>query len=194
MRQALGSVIVAGMRLSTRRPGLVTAGGSPVTLLGPPLEVGAPAPDFSTVVADDVGAITTVRLADTPATVRLFSILPSVDTSVCAEQARRFDAELEALGDAVVLYTVSVDTPYRLHGFNREHGLARTGGLSDYRPERSFGCAWGMLVEEDQELCRACVVLDPAGVVRVVEVAPDTWDHLDYRAVLSALREVLASA
>jgi thiol peroxidase len=180
--------------MSTRRTGLITAGGSPITLLGPALETGGPAPDFATVVADDIGATSTVRLADTPAAVRVFSILPSVDTSVCAEQARRFDAELEALGDAVTLYTVSVDTPYRLRGFNREHGLARTTGLSDYRPERSFGRAWGMLVEEDMELCRACVVLDPAGVVRAVEVAPDTWDHLDYGAVLAGLREVLASA
>ncbi len=192
MRGAIGSVIVAGM--STRRTGQVTAGGAPVTLLGPALEPGRPAPDFAVVVADDVGAIRTVRLADTPAAVRVFSILPSVDTSVCAEQARRFDAELEALGDALVLYTVSVDTPYRLHGFAREHGLARTTGLSDYRPERSFGHAWGMLVEEDMELCRACVVLDPAGLVRAVDVAPDTWEHLDYAAVLRALREVLASA
>ena len=89
------------------------------------------------------------------------------------------------------LYAVSVDTPYRLTGFALEHGLDRTIGLSDYRPERSLGRAWGLLVEEDQELCRACVVLDPAGHVGYVQIAGDTWEHVDYDDVLAQLRRAV---
>ena len=98
---------------------------------------------------------------------------------------------MRAFGDAVQLYVVSVDTPYRLTGFALEHGLDRTTGLSDYRPERSLGRAWGLLVEEDQELCRACVVLDPRGNVGYVQIAGDTWEHVDYDDVLAHLRRAV---
>ena len=177
--------------MELRRTGITTAGGAPVTLLGPALETGAPAPGFTCVTADAEGVPSEVRLADTPARLRLFSVVPSVDTAVCSVQARRFDQEVRALGDAVVLYTVSVDTPYRLTGFALEHGLDRTIGLSDYRPERSLGRAWGLLVEEDQELCRACVVLDADGTVDYVQIAPDTWEHVDYDHVLAHLRRAV---
>jgi thioredoxin-dependent peroxiredoxin len=178
--------------MTMRRTGLVAAGGTPITLLGPALEVGAPAPDFAVVTAEPSGATRTVTLADTPARVRVFSVVPSVDTSVCNAQARRFDAELAAAGDGVRLYTVSVDTPYRLAGFAEEAGLGHTIGLSDYRPERSLGRAWGLLVEEDMELCRACVVLDAQGVVRAAEIAPDTWEPLDYERAFDAVRATVA--
>lgn len=174
-----------------RRSGVTTAGGAPVTLLGPALVAGRPAPDFVCVTADAEGVPSEVRLADTPARVRLFSIVPSVDTSVCSLQTRRFDEEVRALGDAVQLYAVSVDTPYRLTGFALEHGLDRTTGLSDYRPARSLGRAWGLLVEEDQELCRACVVLDVGGNVDYVQIADDTWEHVDYDDVLANLRRAV---
>jgi thioredoxin-dependent peroxiredoxin len=177
--------------MDLRRTGVTTAGGEPVTLLGPALEAGRPAPGFVCVTADAEGVPSEVRLADTPDRVRLFSIVPSVDTSVCSLQARRFDEEVRAFGDAVQLYAVSVDTPYRLTGFAQEHGLDRTTGLSDYRPERSLGRAWGLLVEEDQELCRACVVLDPRGTVAYVQIAPDTWEHVDYDDVLAQLRRAV---
>lgn len=179
--------------MEQRRTGVTSAGGTPVTLLGPALQTGAPAPDFVCVTADAEGVPRQVRLADTPARLRLFSVVPSVDTTVCSLQARRFDGEVRAFGDAVELYAVSVDTPYRLTGFAQEHGLDRTTGLSDYRPERSLGRAWGLLVEEDQELCRACVVLDAQGMVAYVQIAPDTWEHVDYDDVLAFLRRALAA-
>jgi thiol peroxidase len=165
-----------------------------VTLLGPALQAGAPAPDFVCVTADAEGVPSEVRLADTPHQVCLFSVVPSVDTPVCSLQARRFDEELRALGDAVALFVVSVDTPYRLAGFAQEQGLDRTTGLSDYRPERSLGRAWGLLVEEDFELCRAAVVLDPSGTVDYVQIAPDTWEHLDYDDVMAHLRRAVGAS
>ncbi len=166
----------------------VRAGDETVTLVGRSPAVGEPAPDFA--CDHDAGepALVRIALADTPPVPRLFSVVPSVDTPVCDLQTQRFSRELAALGERARGYTVAVDTPYAL----RRHSLEGCGGaglvgLSDYRPERSFGRAWGVLIEELQELCRAVFVVDAAGIVRYAEIAPDTWEHPDYDAPLAAL-------
>ena len=180
-------------RMTTRRTGLVTSGGSPVTLLGDPVEIGDRAPDFRCDRFDaDLDGPAPITLADTPATTRLFSVVPSVDTSVCALQTARFAREVAALGERVAAYTVSVDTPYALQRFHDGEGLGRMTMISDYRPARSFGLAYGVLMEEDGELARAVFVVDAGGVVRHAALAPDTWEHPDYDAALAVLRELAA--
>jgi thiol peroxidase len=178
-------------RMTTRRTGLVTSGGAPVTLLGDPIAVGDRAPDFRCDRPDGDGTAR-FTLADTPATTRLLSVVPSVDTSVCALQTARFAREVAALGGQVAAYTISVDTPYALQRFHDGEGLGGMTMLSDYRPERSFGHAYGVLMAEDGELARAVFVVDAGGVVRHAELAPDTWEHPDYDAALAVLRALVA--
>ena len=50
--------------------------------------------------------------ADTAGKVRLFNVVPSLDTPVCNMQTRQFSEELKALGDKVAAYTVSLDLPF----------------------------------------------------------------------------------
>jgi thioredoxin-dependent peroxiredoxin len=174
-------------RMMTRRTGLVTSGGAPVTLLGDPVTVGDRAPNFRCDRPDGDGAAP-ITLADTPATTRLLSVVPSVDTSVCALQTVRFGREVAALRGRVAAYTVSVDTPYALQRFHDGEGLGAMSMISDYRPERSFGHAYGVLMEEDGELARAVFVVDAGGIVRHAALAADTWEHPDYDAALAVLR------
>jgi thiol peroxidase len=174
-------------RMTTRRTGLVTSGGAPVTLLGDPVTVGDRAPNFRCDRPDGDGAAP-ITLADTPATTRLLSVVPSVDTSVCALQTVRFGREVAALRGRVAAYTVSVDTPYALQRFHDGEGLGAMSMISDYRPERSFGHAYGVLMEEDGELARAVFVVDAGGIVRHAALAADTWEHPDYDAALAVLR------
>lgn len=173
--------------MTARGARTVRAGADIVTLVGRSPEVGDPAPDFAC-WHEAHGPVVRVALADTPRVPRLFSVVPSVDTPVCDVQTQRFSGELLRLGDRARGYTVSVDTPYAL----RRHsdvgcGGAGLDGLSDYRPERSFGRAWGVLVEELQELCRAVFVIDADGIVRHAQIAPDTWEHPDYDEPLAVL-------
>ncbi len=175
--------------MEQRRTGLVTDGGSPVTLVGTPVAVGQRSPDFGcTWQEPGTWNMRLLGLEHGAGRVRLYSVVPSVDTPVCALQTVRFDAEVEAFGEAVMAYTVSVDTPYAMGRFCHRKELSRLVNLSDYRPERSFGRAYGLLVEESGELCRAIVVVDRAGIVAHVEVTPEIADEPDYEAALAALR------
>ena len=175
--------------MTTRRPGLVTDDGTPVTLLGRPVAVGDAAPDFHCIVQEP-GAWTfrDVGIDDAAGRLRLYSVVPSLDTPVCSRQTQRFDAEVAAFGDAVAAYAVSVDTPYAAVRFCRGKEIGRLTALSDYRPERSFGHAWGVLVEESGELCRAVFLVDGDGVVAHAEITPEIGDHPDYEAALAAIK------
>ena len=80
----------------------VTFAGNPLTLLGNQIKVGDKAPDFIAVGAD----LTPVKLSDFAGKTVIISVYPSVDTSVCAAQNRKFNAEVNQLNDAVaVSYT-----------------------------------------------------------------------------------------
>jgi len=175
--------------MTMRRQGFVKDGGVPVTLVGEPVGVGDAAPEFTCVALGADGTLARVTLADTPAAVRLFSVVPSIDTDVCGIQTARFGRAIGALGDAVAAYAVSVDTPFAQGRFCSSEGVASITSLSDYRPERSFGNAWGVLVEETGELCRAVFVVDRGGRVVYVELVDDTDDHPDYDAALAAVEQ-----
>src|SRR6187401_2786 len=92
----------------SKRDNAVTFKGTPKALIGPALKVGDKAPTF-TCLNNGLAAVT---LADTPAKARIFSVVPSLDTPVCSIQTRRFDKELETLGDKVASYTISLDLPF----------------------------------------------------------------------------------
>jgi len=69
------------------RPGGTTLGGNPMTLIGPELRAGQPAPEFSMVDS----SLKEVTLADTAGKTRIFSVIPSLDTPVCDAQTKRFN-------------------------------------------------------------------------------------------------------
>ena len=89
------------------RPGATTVQGRPFALAGPELKPGDKAPDFHVVDS----ANKPVSLAETGGRVRIFSVLPSLDTPVCDAQTRRFNIEAEGLPE-VDIFTVSMDLPF----------------------------------------------------------------------------------
>ncbi|MFS8514188.1 MAG: redoxin family protein, partial [Planifilum fulgidum] len=79
--------------MAQERTGVVTFKGNPVTLVGNEVKVGDTAPDF-TVLANDLSPVT---LADSKGSVRIISVVPSLDTGVCDQQTRRFNEEAASL-------------------------------------------------------------------------------------------------
>src|SRR5581483_1375418 len=106
------------------------------------LKEGDKAPDFTCVGA----GLATVSLADTTGKVRLFNVVPSLDTPVCNKQTKRFAEELLALGDKAAAYTVSLDLPFAQQRFCTEAKIENLKNLSDVR-DHSFGKHYGVLVQ-----------------------------------------------
>jgi thiol peroxidase len=170
------------------RAGATTLKGNPLTLVGPQLKPGDAAPDFTMV---DNG-LKPVTLADTGSTVRIFSVVPSLDTPVCDAQTKRFNEEAARL-PGVEIYTVSMDLPFAQKRWCGAFGVDKVKMLSDHK-EGSFGASWGTLIKELRIESRAIFVLNKDNSVRYVEYVKEVADFPNYDAALAAAREAGAAA
>jgi len=168
------------------RPGAITVQGRPFALAGPELKPGDPAPDFQVVDS----ANKPVSLAETGNKVRIFSVVPSLDTPVCDAQTRRFNIEAAGLPH-VDIYTVSMDLPFAQRRWCQQFAVDRVRMLSDHR-SASFGNAWGTLIQDLRLEGRAIFVVDRENVVRYVEYVREVTEHPDYDAALAAARQAMA--
>ena len=161
----------------------ITFKKGPVTLIGNEVKVGDQAPDF-TVLANDLSPVT---LQDSEGKIRLFSVVPSLDTGVCDAQTRRFNEEAGNLGDNVAIYTVSVDLPFAQKRWCGAAGIDAVQTVSDHR-DLSFGEAYGVYIKELRLLARAVFVVDATGKVTYVEYVPEATDHPNYEAAIAAVK------
>jgi thiol peroxidase len=172
--------------MAIERRGVYTKKGTPLTVIGPVLKVGDKAPDFTLQAAPDLSDVT---LDDSAGKVRLLNVVPSLDTSVCAQQTRRFNEEATRFSPDVVVLTVSVDLPYAQRRFAQEAGADRVQFLSDHR-DMNFGNAYGTHVKELRQEQRSVFVVDRNGLIRYVEYVPEDSQHPDYEGALNAVRQV----
>lgn len=167
------------------RKGEVTMKGKPIDLVGPKLKAGDKAPDFSC-VGEGLALIT---LGETSGTTRLFSVVPSLDTPVCNIQTHKFAESLNALGDKVKAYTISLDLPFAMKRFCAESKITNLTNLSDTH-NHSFGEHYGVLIQglPIPLLARAIFVVDSSDTLRHVEIVPEIATEPNYDAALSALK------
>ena len=144
------------------RAGATTLKGNPMTLIGPELKPGDKAPDFSMVD----NSLKSVTLKDTGNTVRIFSVVPSLDTPVCDAQTKRFNEEAASL-PGVEIFTVSMDLPFAQKRWCGAFGVDKVKMLSDHK-DGSFGSNWGTLIKELRIESRAIFVLNKDNSVRYV--------------------------
>lgn len=129
----------------------ITFNGDPVTLVGEQVKVGDTAPDF--LVVDNT--LKDLTLSDTKGK-RIFVTVPSLDTSVCDMEVRKFNEEASKLED-VTVYVVSMDLPFAQVRWCGNAGVDRVKTVSDYK-QKSFGKNYGALIEEFCFLTRAIFV------------------------------------
>jgi thiol peroxidase len=158
----------------------------PKTLVGPELKPGDPAPDFTLLNAK----LKPVSKSDFAGKPMIISVVPSLDTSVCSMQTKRFDEEAANFGDSLAVITVSADLPFAQKRWCGEHDVSNHQTLSDHR-EMSFGESYGTHIKEARIESRAVFVVDKAGVIRHVEYVPTAGSEPDYTAVLSAAQQVV---
>lgn len=156
--------------------------GRPFSLVGPELKAGDAAPDFE--VMDST--LKTVKLADTGNGVRIFSVVPSLDTPVCDAQTKRFEDEAAELG-GVGIFTISTDLPFAQKRWCGTFGISRVAMLSDHK-DTSFGERYGTLISDMRIESRAIFVVDGSNTIRYVEYVKEVGSHPNYEAALEAAR------
>jgi thioredoxin-dependent peroxiredoxin len=172
-----------------KRANAVTFKGNPLTLVGPALKAGDKAPDFACVSTDPVTVLKVVKLSDTPAKPRLFSVVPSLDTGVCSEQTRKFDKEVAGFKDKAACYTISLDLPFAQKRFCGAENIANMLSLSDTH-NGSFGKSYGVLLEglPLALLSRAIFVVGTDGKITYAEYVPEVTTHPNYEKAIAALK------
>ncbi len=148
------------------------------------LAVGSKAPDFALIAND----LSSKSLADFAGKVKVISVIPSIDTGVCADQTRRFNAEAASLDNTVVL-TVSADMPFALGRFCGAEGIDNTETLSTQR-DMAFADDYGVHDTEWRICQRAVFVLDRDNIVRHAEYVPIIGNEVDYDAALAKAKEL----
>ena len=158
--------------------------GYPVIVAGRRLNIGDLAPEFNALVGLKV-----ITLNDTPAKPRLFNVVPSIDTSICARQTTHFSSALENFGERVAAYTFSMDLPFAQNRFFHSSCIGNMTPVSDCY-DHSFGVAYGVLVTGFplRLLTRAVFVVDSNGFIQHGEYVSEITDMPDFNAAILALQ------
>ena len=160
----------------------VTQKGNPIKISGELPRVGTTAPDFRLTGAD----LQDVTLATLKGKRKILSIVPSLDTSVCATHTRTFNRRVAQLENTVVL-TVSADLPFAQKRFGAAEGIENVVTLSMMRG-KSFAKDYGVLIVEgplEGIVARSIVVLDGNDKVLHTELVPEIGQEPNYDAALA---------
>ena len=165
-------------------PQPIAIGGQPARTFDRLPAVGRPAPDFR--LADPEFRDRT--LADFAGKKKVLNVVPSLDVPACQRSVRRFNEELAARSDMVVL-TISADLPFALARSGTAMKTPNGECLSTFRsPE--FGMDYGTLIVEHAQMglqARAVLVLDEHDVVKHAQLVSETTREPDYAAAMAAL-------
>jgi len=150
--------------------------------------VGEEAPDFTFVVKD----FSERSLIDDFEGVRVLIAVPSVDTSVCRKEARRFNEEL-GKRKGVTGIVISKDLPYAMNRFCEGDGITNVITGSDYRYN-------DFIQEYNTEIlsgpmkglsARAVFVVGPNQRIEYAELVPDIGQEPDYEQIMQVVDELL---
>ncbi len=157
---------------------LRTAGNLPL--------VGMPCPDFR-LTGVDLQDITLTSLEGRRV---ILNVFPSLDTPVCADSVRAFNARATEPADTTVL-CVSMDLPFAHRRFCGTEGLDRVVPASAFRSP-DFGRDTGLRIEDGPLaglLARAVLVLDENGTVVHAQLVPDLAQEPDYDLAIAIIRD-----
>lgn len=164
----------------------ITLRGNPVNTSGNLPAIGSKAPGF-TLVKSDLGNLSLSELSGKNV---ILSISPSLDTSVCATSARKFN-QMAAGKENTVVLAVTKDLPFASGRFCTTEGITNVASLSGFR-DNSFGKEYGIeLVDGPMAglYSRALVVIDGSGIVKHTELVPEITQEPNYEAAMAAISQ-----
>lgn len=167
----------------------VTFNGEAVRIGGEFPRVGDTAPSFMLVGRD----LKDVSLAQYAGRRKLISIIPSIDTAVCATSTKRLNAQFAQLPSDVVVLVISADLPFAQARFCGAESLSNVVTLSTMRG-RDFAKEYGVMITEPPLaglMARALLVLDAHDKVIHAELVSAIEKEPDYLEALKALHVVM---
>ncbi len=167
----------------------VTFNGEAVRLGGNFPRVGDTAHSFMLVGRD----LKDISLSQFAGYRKLISIIPSIDTSVCATSTKRLNSLFSQLPEDVVVLVISADLPFAQARFCGAEGLNNVITLSTMRG-RDFAKDYGVMIAEPPLaglMARAVLVLDANDKVVYTELVSAIEKEPDYLEALKALHVVL---
>jgi thiol peroxidase len=173
--------------MSIERKGLINFSGQDMTVVGPDIQAGQQAPEFSVHAVD---WSTIKALETTQGKVRIIAAFLSISTSVCDRETRRFNEEASKLGEDVVIMTLSMDLPFTLKNWCGAAGVDRVMTLSDHMTGE-FGESYGVLLKEVRFFRRAIFVVDRQGKVVYADYMPVLGEEPKYNEVIAAAKAAL---
>ncbi len=158
--------------------------GNPLALVGSRPGVGEPAPDFEALTNN----LSPFKLSEIKGKVLVICSVPSLDTSVCDTEVRKFNEQATSLGDDVAVLVISMDLPFAQKRWCGAAGVKNVQTLSDHN-KADFGNAYGVLIKDLRLLARTVFVVDKKGMIRYIEIVDELTNEPDYEAALKAAKE-----
>ena len=162
-----------------------------VSLNGTELNVGDIAPVVSGVAAD----LSDIQIGGQKGKAQIILAVPSLDTGVCAAEARKFNEAASKLDNAEVI-VVSMDLPFAMKRFCTTEGIENLKVASDFRA-KAFAKSYGVL-QANGPLAgltvRAVFIVNPSGKITYKEIVPEITNEPNYDAVLAAASEATSTS
>ena len=163
---------------------ILTLQGNEINTNGEVPKAGSDAPDFMLVNSE----MEDVSLTNYQGKKKLLSIVPSLDTPVCATSTKKFDKLAKEKLDTVFI-TISADLPFAVSRFCKTESVSNVITLSMMR-SRNFAKDYGVLITDGPLAgitARAIIVLNETNEVIYSELVSEIADEPDYDAALALL-------
>lgn len=162
-------------------------GQEEVTVLGEELKVGDTAPNFKAVNTD----LSTYDFYEAEkGKIKILSVVPSLDTSVCEIQTTKFNQAAAAVSPDVVIVTVSNDLPFAQSRFCSAKGISQVKTVSDYN-YLDFADKYGTLIKELKLQNRSVFVVDKDNIIRHVQYLEQNTELPDYQKAVDTAKELI---
>lgn len=142
--------------------------------------IGTTAPDFLLVN----GKLNNVSLSSYAGKRKILSIVPSLDTPVCAASTRTFNQKANNLENTVIL-VISADLPFAQDRFCEVEDLKNVIPLSTFRS--NFAEEYGVKISDTilaGLTARAIIILDKDNTVLYTELVSELTNEPDYENAL----------
>jgi len=134
---------------------------------------------------------TEVYLDDLKGRIKIFSMVPQLNTPVCDEQTHRFSEQNDGLDKHVEIVTISTNSSDDQIHFADKADIHNVTFLSD-APDYDFGKTTGLFIPTHSILSRTVVVTDEDNVIRYIENVPMS-QLPNFERAYEAARKILES-